>query len=104
MSSPLCELGCKCTVIIEKGGRRRVGWELDMFFASFFTSCKFCAISLFHTLQTDLNMADPAANPTPALATPNRPQKIIGSMPLRNKTIHNEGPRDQVIFNGGTHQ
>ena len=31
-----------------------------------------------------MKIADPATKPTPALATPQRPLKIIGSIPLEN--------------------
>ena len=63
------------------------------------TSCSFCAISLFHTRHTDLKIADPATKPTPALATPQRPLKIMGSIPLENP--NNKGPTYKNEHFGG---
>ena len=56
------------------------------------TSCIFCAKSLLNNFQTDLNATVPAANPTPALATPHRPQKIIGSIPLKMQKKQHGSP------------
>lgn len=49
-----------------------------------YTSWILDARSLFHIFQIALKAAVPAANPTPALATPHKPQKIMGSIPLQN--------------------
>lgn len=59
------------------------GFDID---AVVHTSCIFDAKSLFHIFQTDLKAAVPATNPTPALATPHKPQKMMGSIPLKTTT------------------
>lgn len=62
-------------------------------------------MSLFHILHNDLKAAVPATNPTPALATPQRPQKIIGSIPLKEELkkgyFLGGGPHGEALLKSG---